>query len=135
MQQVKAGNLKVLAVTGAQRPAALPDVPTLAETGIKGVDAQPWYGLLGPAANPDAITQRMNKEVQAILNALTSSGTARRAGRGSHAHDARRSSYGYVIKEIGTWGKAVKASGRRWIDPATHGQGTRSCMRWRRPAG
>lgn len=110
MPQVKAGNLKVLAVTGAQRSAALPDVPTLAEAGIKGVDAQPWYGLLGPAGIPPAITQRMNREVQAILDAPDVK--QQLAGLGVEAmHMSPAEFHTYVVKEIGVWGKAVKASG------------------------
>jgi tripartite-type tricarboxylate transporter receptor subunit TctC len=110
MPQVKAGNLKVLAVTGAQRSAALPDVPTLAETGVPGVDAQPWYGLLAPAGLPDAITQRMNKEIQAVLN--ESDVKEKLAGLGVEAmHMSPADFHAYVSKEIVTWGKAVKASG------------------------
>jgi tripartite-type tricarboxylate transporter receptor subunit TctC len=110
MQQVKAGHLKVLAVTGAQRSAALPDVPTLEELGIKGIDARPWYGLLAPAGVPQDITNRMNKEVQAILDAPDVK--QQLANLGVEAmHMTPAEFHTYVSKEIVTWGKAVKASG------------------------
>jgi len=112
MQQVKAGNLKVLAVTGAQRSAALPDVPTLAEQGIKGVDAQPWYGLLGPANLPADITKRMNAEVQAIL--ASPDVKAQLASLGVEPMKMTPQEYQkFIGAEIGRWGAAVKASGAR----------------------
>lgn len=110
MQQVKAGNLKVLAVTGAKRSAALPDVPTLAEEGAKGVDAQPWYGVLAPKGLPADITDRMNKEIQAILAApdvkkqLADLGVEPMVMTPKEYQD-------YISKDIVSWGKAVKASG------------------------
>ncbi|ARP94981.1 Bug family tripartite tricarboxylate transporter substrate binding protein [Bordetella genomosp. 13] len=110
MQQVKAGNLKVLAVTGAQRSAALPDVPTLAESGIAGFDAQPWYGVLGPAGIPDAITQRMNKEVQAIL--ASPDVKKQLADLGVEPMVMTPKEYqAFIAKDIVKWGQAVKASG------------------------
>lgn len=110
MQQVKAGNLKVLAVTGAQRSAALPDVPTLAESGIAGFDAQPWYGVLGPAGIPDAITQRMNKEVQAIL--ASPDVKKQLADLGVEPMVMTPQEYqSFIAKDIVKWGEAVKASG------------------------
>ncbi|WP_354676713.1 Bug family tripartite tricarboxylate transporter substrate binding protein [Cupriavidus plantarum] len=110
MQQVKAGNLKVLAVTGAQRSQALPDVPTLAESGIKGFDAQPWYGLLGPAGLPKDITDRMNAEVQAIL--ASPDVKAQLAGLGVEPMVMKPQQFQQFIATDNTkWGAAVKASG------------------------
>lgn len=111
-QQVKAGNLKVLAVTGAQRMAAMPDVPTLAELGIKGVDAQPWYGLLGPANLPAHITKRMNTEVQAIL--ASPEVKERLASLGVEPMVMTPQEYqAFITADIDRWGAAVKASGAR----------------------
>jgi tripartite-type tricarboxylate transporter receptor subunit TctC len=110
MQQVKAGNLKVLAVTGGQRSAALPDVPTLAESGMKGVDAQPWYGVLGPEGIPDAIVNRMNTAIQEILASpdikaqLASLGVEPMVMKPKEFH-------AFIEKDIVKWGAAVKASG------------------------
>jgi tripartite-type tricarboxylate transporter receptor subunit TctC len=110
MQQVKAGNLKVLAVTGAQRSAALPDVPTLAESGLPGIDAQPWYGVLAPAGLPDAITRKMNAEIQAVLAAPDVK--AQLASLGVEPMTMTPQQFQtYIAKEIVTWGAAVKASG------------------------
>ncbi len=67
MAQVKAGKIKALAVATAHRSAALPDVPTLAEGGIRDVQADAWMGFVVPAKTPDAIVRRLNAELVAIL--------------------------------------------------------------------
>ena len=67
--QVKAGTLRALAVTSPKRAASLPDVPTLAELGIKGSDVETWFGLTAPAATPRDIIQRLNTEVRKALAA------------------------------------------------------------------
>jgi tripartite-type tricarboxylate transporter receptor subunit TctC len=68
MPHVQSGRLKVLAVTGAKRSETLPDVPTVAELGLTGFEAKPWYGLLGPANLPADITNKLNTAVAEILN-------------------------------------------------------------------
>ena len=65
--QIKAGKLRPLAVTSAQRATSLPDVPTMQEQGIKGFDVSTWYGLFMPAGTPAAITAKMNAEVNKLL--------------------------------------------------------------------
>jgi tripartite-type tricarboxylate transporter receptor subunit TctC len=63
----KSGNVRALAVTGAQRLAVLPEVPTLAEQGLPDVPVKFWWGLVGPAGLPPAVVNRLNTEVAAIL--------------------------------------------------------------------
>ena len=67
--QVKAGTLRALAVTSPKRAPSLPEVPTLAEAGIKGSDVETWFGLTAPAATPREIVQRLNAEVRKALAA------------------------------------------------------------------
>jgi tripartite-type tricarboxylate transporter receptor subunit TctC len=67
--QVKAGTLRALAVTSPKRAPGLPDVPTLAEAGIKGSDVETWFGLTAPAATPREIVQRLNADVRKALAA------------------------------------------------------------------
>jgi tripartite-type tricarboxylate transporter receptor subunit TctC len=64
---IKSGRLKVLAVTGAQRASAWPDVPTVAESGFPGFEMQSWAGLLAPAGTPPEIIARLHEEVVRIL--------------------------------------------------------------------
>src|SRR5690606_37953268 len=67
MPQAKAGKLKVLAITSAERSALLPDVPTLKESGVPDIQAAPWFAYMAPAGTPPAIVQRMNQALVAVL--------------------------------------------------------------------
>jgi tripartite-type tricarboxylate transporter receptor subunit TctC len=67
MGQIRAGNLRALAVTADQRAAELPDVPTLSETGIKGADVQTWYGLYVTAGSPKAAVDTLTAELAKVL--------------------------------------------------------------------
>jgi tripartite-type tricarboxylate transporter receptor subunit TctC len=68
MPHVKAGKLKALAVAGPKRSALLPDVPTLKEAGVDGVDVQQWYGVFAPARTPKAVVEQLNKALNQVLN-------------------------------------------------------------------
>jgi len=70
LPQIKAGKLIALAVTSAQRSAALPDVPTIAEAGpVKGFEASSWFGLLAPTGTPPDIIDRIQQETAKALGA------------------------------------------------------------------
>ena len=68
LTHIRAGKLRALAVTGARRNAALPDVPTIAEAGLAGYECTLWQAMVAPAATPPAIVARLNREVTAVLN-------------------------------------------------------------------
>jgi tripartite-type tricarboxylate transporter receptor subunit TctC len=65
---IKAGQVRPLAVTTSKRAEALPDVPTLAEAGVKGIDVPSWYGVMLPAATPDAIVARVHAGLESALS-------------------------------------------------------------------
>jgi tripartite-type tricarboxylate transporter receptor subunit TctC len=67
MTHAKAGKLRMLAVTSAKRSPILPDVPTLAEAGVKNAEMLQWFAVMGPARLPADITNRLNSEIAAIL--------------------------------------------------------------------
>ena len=67
MPHVRSGAFKPLAVTGDKRQPVLPDVPTFKESGYEGFDALTWYGIVGPAKLPQAITDKLNREINRIL--------------------------------------------------------------------
>ena len=67
LPHIKAGKLRALAVTTAKRSSALPDVPTLAESGLKSFDTGTWFGVLAPAATPKDITARLASEMIRII--------------------------------------------------------------------
>lgn len=68
LQHIRAGKLRALAVTGTQRAAVLPDVPTMAEAGVKNVDVYSWQAVLGPKGLPPEVRSRMHEAVVAALN-------------------------------------------------------------------
>jgi tripartite-type tricarboxylate transporter receptor subunit TctC len=67
LPHIQSGKLRALAVAGAQRSPALPDVPTLAEAGLKDYAVEPWFGVYGPAGMPAAVAQRLSKALQEAL--------------------------------------------------------------------
>lgn len=67
LAHIKAGKLRALAVATGKRSSALPDVPTLAESGLKGFDIGTWFGLLAPAATPKEIVARLSSESLTII--------------------------------------------------------------------
>jgi tripartite-type tricarboxylate transporter receptor subunit TctC len=67
IQHVRAGKLKALATTGARRTETLPDLPTVAESGLPGYEALGWFGLLAPAATPRPIVDRLSADANRVL--------------------------------------------------------------------
>lgn len=65
---VKAGKIRALAVTGTQRSALLPDVPTAAEAGLAGVNVEGWFGLAAPTGTPTAVIDRINRDTRQVLD-------------------------------------------------------------------
>lgn len=94
LPSIKAGTLKALAVTGSQRLPMLPDVPTVAESGLPGYEGLGWFGLMVPKGTPQPIVDKLNAEVNKILSApdvrerLTAEGAVPIGGT---PEDARRS--------------------------------------------
>jgi tripartite-type tricarboxylate transporter receptor subunit TctC len=67
LQHIKGGKLRALAVTTGKRSAVLPDVPTLAESGLKGFDIGTWFGVLAPAATPKDVVAKLNAEMVKVI--------------------------------------------------------------------
>src|ERR1043165_9696934 len=68
LQHVKSGRLRALAVATGERLRALPDVPTVAESGVPGYEFQTWFGIIAPAATPAPIVERLNGEFRRALS-------------------------------------------------------------------
>lgn len=64
---IKAGKLRALAVTTARRSPSAPELPTVAESGLPGYEAMPWLGLVAPAGTPQAVVDRLHREVNEVL--------------------------------------------------------------------
>ena len=69
MPHAKAGRLRAIAMTGAKRSAAIPDIPTVAEAGVKDYESGSWYGILAPAGTPRAIIELLHQEISAAVRA------------------------------------------------------------------
>lgn len=110
MPQIKSGQLKPIAVTSAKRASTLPDVPTVAESGLPGFEAVSWIGILVPMGTPQAIVDKLNQDMLAVL-ALPDV-RERLAATGAELAPGTPAEFDAFIKgEINKWAKAVKASG------------------------
>ena len=110
MPQVIAGKARALAVTGDKRAAALPDVPTVNESGVKGYESTNWYCMLGPAGLPQPIVERWHREMTAALN----SPEIKQAlfERGIDAAPTSPAAFtSYLKSETAKWTKVVKVAG------------------------
>jgi tripartite-type tricarboxylate transporter receptor subunit TctC len=67
LAQVRAGKLRAIAVTTPRRSAGAPDIPTVAESGLPGFEVTPWFGIVGPAAMPREVVDRLNREINSAL--------------------------------------------------------------------
>ena len=112
MPHIKGGKIRALAVTGARRSPALPDVPTIAEQGFPGVEATAWYGVLAPAKTPRPIVTRLHDET---VKALKLPDVKERLdGLGFEIVGSTPEEFGaYIKSEIKKWEKVVKASGAK----------------------
>ncbi|HWI36806.1 MAG TPA: tripartite tricarboxylate transporter substrate binding protein, partial [Burkholderiales bacterium] len=106
LPQAKAGRIKALAVTGAERSPLAPELPTVVESGIKYV-ATTWYGLLAPAGTPRPVIDRLN---QAARTALDDPATkAQLAPQGVVLQLSTPEEFGAFLRsEVATWGKVVQ---------------------------
>ena len=109
MPHVRSGALKPLAVTGDARQRLLPDVPTFKESGYEGFNGLTWYGIVGPAKLPEAITRKLNSEINKVLATpeLRDTFTA----QALDAMPMTPSQFGrYIVDEIAHWSAVARAS-------------------------
>lgn len=110
IKHVEAGKLRALAVTSTKRLSELPDVPTVAESGIAGFDVTAWFGIFAPANTPKPIVDRLNREIARIL-ALPEV-REKMATHGMQPGGGTPESLGtFLVAEIDKWGKVVRESG------------------------
>jgi tripartite-type tricarboxylate transporter receptor subunit TctC len=110
VSQITAGQLRGIAVASATRSAALPDVPTSAESGLPGFEAVQYYGLAAPAGTPRPVIDRLNKELQVILK--SDDMTKRLIADGSEPTPGTPEDYAVNIqREEGKWAALIKKLG------------------------
>lgn len=112
LSHIKAGKMVALAVAGAKRSPALPEVPTVAESGLPAFEASTWYPVLAPAGTPKPIVDKLNAQIVAILNAPEVH--ARLMGQGVEPIGSTPAQLASHIKaELPKWTKIVQLSGAR----------------------
>jgi tripartite-type tricarboxylate transporter receptor subunit TctC len=110
LSQIKGGGLKALAVASSRRSAILPDVPTVAESGVAGYEASSWNGVAAPAKTPAAIVERLNKEVNAavaspdVKKRLSDLGIDPRAGTPDELRNK-------LVSDIAKWKAVIEKAG------------------------
>jgi tripartite-type tricarboxylate transporter receptor subunit TctC len=112
LPHVKAGKLRALATTGARRSSAMPDLPTIAESGLPGYESTLWYGILAPAGTPEPITALLQKQIVAAL-ALPEM-KERFGPLGIDIVGSTSQAFlEYIKTETAKWSKVIKAAGIR----------------------
>jgi tripartite-type tricarboxylate transporter receptor subunit TctC len=109
---VKAGRLRALAVTSRERVPAMPELPTVSESGLKGYESSQWYGLLAPAGAPADVLDLLSSHVARIMQAPDMK--QRMTADGLVAAGSTRPQFAAHIKvEIAKWAKVIQQSGAR----------------------
>lgn len=109
MPHVKSGKVRPVAVTTAKRSQAMPDLPTIAESGVKGYEASTWYGLLAPARTPQPIINRLHGETVKILAGPT---RQRLEAQGFEPDGGTPAAFAaYIKSEITKWAKVIRDAG------------------------
>jgi tripartite-type tricarboxylate transporter receptor subunit TctC len=107
---VKAGTLRGIAVTTASRSSAMPELPTIAESGLPGYEASTWGGILAPAGTPKNVVAKLNSSINAALK--LDDVRSRLMGAGIEIQGGTPEQFAYVIRnEIEKWGRVTKAAG------------------------
>ncbi len=112
LQQVKAGKLRALAVTSTTRVNEIPDIPTVAESGLPGFQVIGWFGLFAPAGTPNAVVQKLNAEIVKTLAAPET--RDRLSGHGLIPGGGTPQDLGrFLSEEIVRWRKLIQEAGIR----------------------
>jgi len=112
LPMIKAGRLRPLAVTSLSRSSLMPELPTVAESGLPGFEVIVWYGVLAPAATPKGIISKLNEHVKEMANVPEVK--ARLAALGAEAISSTPGEFARKIREdMKKWGKVVQVSGAR----------------------
>ena len=110
LQHVRAGKVRALGVTSAQRSSLLPEVPTLSESGLSGYEVTSWFGLLAPARTPPEVIARLNVEVVRILRSPDVQ--ERLSGQGAEPMPSTPDQFARVISsDLAKWAKLVREIG------------------------
>ncbi len=110
---IQSGKLRGLAVTSGKRSKALPDLPTLAESGLPGYEMVGWFGVFAPAGTPKDVVTKLNVEIMKVLNLPDIRERLTKMGSESTDISTPEQFGDYVKAEIAKWAKVIKSSGMR----------------------
>lgn len=110
MALIRSGSIRALAVTTLQRSPAAPEIPTLAESGLPGLDVAAWFGLFGPAGMPAEVTDKLNREVVSIMREDATHKRLIELG-GTPIGNTPAEFAAKVRAEIPKWAEVVRAAG------------------------
>lgn len=109
-QNIAAGKVRAIAVTGPKRSPLLPDVPTAQEAGLKDFDVTIWFGVLAPAGTPAPVIDKLSREIAAVMS--TDEMKKRMQADGAEARPTSPSEFAALIRsDLAKWSPVVKASG------------------------
>ena len=115
LPQARAGKLRLIAVTSIRRFGQAPVVPTLDESGFRGVEFQSWFGMLAPAGTPRAVVARLNTAINRILSGGAGAQVLRE--RGYDLNPATPEAFGsFLATEVDRWSKAIRQFGVKSVD-------------------
>jgi len=110
MPHIRTGKVRTLGVTGAKRSPALPDAPTVMESGVPGFEATAWVGFVAPARTPQALVNRLNADFLAVL--AVPSVRSQFASQGLEVVGGTPAEFAaHIRRDIDRWTKVIKAAG------------------------
>ena len=110
LPHVKSGRMRGIAVTSARRSSLLPQMPTIAESGVPGYDASGWFGVLVPAGTPATIVERLNAAI--VKASATADARERLAALGGEVAAGTPEQFAaHIRSEAAKWGKVIRAVG------------------------
>jgi len=107
LAQVKAGKVRALAVSSARRWPAVPELPTIAESGLPGFEAASWFGMLAPAGTPPAVINKIQADIAAALSTADSKKYFEGSGYAGIANKPEE--FGELIRsDMAKWEKVIR---------------------------
>lgn len=112
LQQIKAGRMKVIGVSGLQRSVLLPDTPTVAEAGVPGFEVNVWFGMQVPAGTPKAVVDKLNRDIVTLLKEPDV--VQRFRGQGVEVAASTPEQFGALVRsEITKWTQLIREANIR----------------------
>ncbi len=111
LPHIKSGKLRALGVTGSRRSAELPEVPTIAEAGVKGYEMVAWFGVATPKGLPRTIQMKLHADLLQVLKTPDMKSALQKVGQEPAWQDTPEQFFAFMKTEAAKWAQVVKASG------------------------